>query len=365
MNGFSPSDRIDALRLARSENVGPITYAQLLRRYGTPGRALQALPELARRGGRAAAIRIETAAEAAREIDRAAALGARMLLRGEPDYPALLDQVADAPAVLTVQGELRHLERPTLAIVGARNASAAGVKLARELAEAAGRHGFTVVSGLARGIDGAAHRGALASGTVGVVAGGVDVVYPPEHQELQTEIGRRGLLVAEMPPGTQPQARHFPRRNRVIAGLSRGVLVVEAALKSGSLITARLANEQGREVMAVPGSPLDPRARGGNALLKQGAALVESIEDVLDALGSARPAPLAEPSEDFTSGEPDEADLAAARRQIESLLSPAPVEVDELIRQTGFTPGVVLTVLLEIELAGRLTRQRGGLVALA
>jgi DNA processing protein len=365
MNGFSPSDRIDALRLARSENVGPITYMQLLRRYGTPGRALQALPELARRGGRSGPLAIETAANAARELDRVAAVGARLIARGEPDYPALLDQVADAPAVLTVQGELRHLERPTLAIVGARNASAAGVKLAREMAEAAGRHGFTVVSGLARGIDGAAHRGSLMSGTVGVVAGGVDVVYPPEHQELQAEIGRRGLLVAEMPPGTQPQARHFPRRNRVIAGLSRGVLVVEAALKSGSLITARLANEQGREVMAVPGSPLDPRARGGNSLLKQGAALIESIEDVLEALGNLRSRPLAEPPAEFAGGEAAEASLAGARQQIEQLLSPTPVEVDELIRQTGLTPGVVLTVLLELELAGRLSRQRGNMVALA
>lgn len=364
MNRFSPSDRIDALRLARSENVGPITYAQLMRRYGTPGQALRALPELARRGGRTGPLAIASAADAAREIDRVTQLGARLILRGEPDYPALLDQVADAPAVLSTQGNPGHLLRPTLAIVGARNASAAGMKLARELAEAAGRHGFTVVSGLARGIDGAAHRGALASGTVGVVAGGVDVVYPPEHQELQAEIARKGLLVAEMPPGTQPQARHFPRRNRVIAGLSRGVLVVEAALKSGSLITARLANEQGREVMAVPGSPLDPRARGGNSLLKQGAALIESIEDVLDALGNVRPTPLAEPAQDFTTSGPAEADLAAARRRIESLLSPTPVEIDELIRQTGFTPGVVLTVLLELELAGRLSRQRGGMVAL-
>jgi len=364
MSTITASERLDALRLARSENVGPIAYVQLLRRFGTAARALAALPDLARRGGLRAGIRIATAAEAARELDAVATLGAVLVVRGEGAYPALLDQVEDAPPALTLRGDAGHLARPTLAIVGARNASASGVKFARELAHAAGRHGLTVVSGLARGIDAAAHRGSLDTGTVGVVAGGIDVVYPPEHKELQSEIGARGLLVAEMRPGTQPQAGHFPRRNRIIAGLSRGVLVIEAALKSGSLITARLANEQGREVMAVPGSPLDPRARGGNALLKQGATLVEGIEDVLQAIGGATRPPLSEPARDYAAGEPGEADLAAARRRIESLLGPTAVEIDELIRQAELPPGVVLTVLLELELAGRLSRQRGGSVAL-
>jgi DNA processing protein len=364
MRVFTPEDRLDALRLARSENVGPITYRQLLRRFGTPRRALDALPDLARRGGASRPITIATAADAQREMAAINALGARLLARGEPDYPGPLDQTEDAPPVLIVEGDLAHLARPCLAIVGSRNASAAGAKLARQLAEAAGQRGLTVVSGLARGIDAAAHRGALASGTVGVVAGGIDVIYPPEHTELQREVAHHGLLVSEMPPGTQPQARHFPRRNRIIAGLSRGVLVVEAALKSGSLITARIANEQGREVMAVPGSPLDPRARGANALLKQGAALVESIDDVLEALGDiTRPATFAEPPTEF-AGEPSDAQLAAARSKLESLLSPVPVEIDELIRQSELPAGVVLTVLLELELAGRLTRQRGGRVAL-
>jgi DNA processing protein len=365
MSGFTREDRLDALRLARSENVGPITYRHLIRRFGTPGRALAALPDLARKGGLGRQISIESAAEAQREVTLISAIGAKFVVRGEADYPALLDQTEDAPPVLVYEGDLRLATRPCLAIVGSRNASAAGAKLARELAEAAGRHGLVVVSGLARGIDGAAHRGALASGTIGVVAGGIDVVYPPEHRELQREIAKRGMLIAELPPGTEPLARHFPRRNRVIAGLSRGVLVVEAALKSGSLITARIANEQGREVMAVPGSPLDPRARGANALLKQGAALVETIDDVMEALGGTlRDRPLAEPAEDYAAGDPAEADMKTARGRIQSLLGPTPVEVDELIRQSELPPGVVLTVLLELELAGRLTRQRGGKVAL-
>jgi DNA processing protein len=365
MTALSPAERLDALRLARSETVGPISFRTLLRRFGTAGRALAALPELARRGGRTAPLAIPTVAQATQELELLGQAGARLVVRGEAAYPALLDQVEDAPAVLALKGDGALAERPCLAIVGARNASAVGLRMARELAAAAGQHGLVVVSGLARGIDGAAHRAALGTGTIGVVAGGIDVVYPAEHAELQAEIGARGLLAAEMPPGTEPQARHFPRRNRIIAGLSRGVLVVEAALKSGSLITARMAGEQGREVMAVPGSPLDPRARGANALLKQGAALIEGIDDLLAALGppAAGPAPLAEPPAEFEPPRED-VELERARARIVELLGPAPVEVDELIRQSGLTAGVVLTILLELELAGRLSRQRGGRVAL-
>lgn len=365
LRALSAAERLDWLRLIRSENVGPITFHELLRRFGRATAALEALPDLARRGGRRAAIRIASRAEAEREIAELARLGARLLAICEPDYPPLLAQIDDAPPLISARGHASLAARPVVAMVGARNASAAGVRLAREMAAQLGSAGVVVASGLARGIDTAAHRGALASGTIAVVAGGIDIFYPPENRELQQAIGEQGLLLAELPPGTEPLARHFPRRNRLVSGMARAVIVVEAAVKSGSLITARLAAEQGREVMAVPGSPLDPRARGGNDLIRNGAALVESAEDVLALLAGLPD--LSEPAGRDPAAPvhmPVEADLAEGRNRILSALSPVAVEIDEIARQTGLGPGVLQTVLIELELAGRLERQPGGKVAL-
>ncbi|HEX2113811.1 MAG TPA: DNA-processing protein DprA, partial [Alphaproteobacteria bacterium] len=290
----SDSERRDRLRLIRTDNVGPVTYLQMLRHFGSATAALQALPELARRGGRAKPPRIPSIMEAEAEIALAAKRGARLITWGETSYPATLAAVTDAPPVLYVLGRGELLLQRAVAIVGARNASANGVRFARQLAADLGSAGLVVVSGLARGIDTAAHQGALATGTIGVMAGGVDVVYPPENSRLHADIAARGAVVSEMPPGLEPQARHFPRRNRIVSGLSVGVVVVEASPRSGSLITARLAGEQGRDVFAVPGSPLDPRARGTNDLIRQGATLTEGAADVLAALGGLpRPQPAA------------------------------------------------------------------------
>lgn len=367
---LSEAERLDWLRLSRSENVGPITFGALIERFGTATRALEALPELARRGGRGRVIRIETRAAAERELAAIDRLGARLIGRTEPAYPPALAEVSDAPPLLIVRGDSQILTRPMIAIVGARNASANGMRLASSLAGALGKADLVVVSGLARGIDGAAHKGALDTGTVAVVAGGVDVIYPPEHAALTEEIAAHGALVSEMPPGTEPQARHFPRRNRIISGMARGVIIVEAAPQSGSLITARFALEQGREVFAVPGSPLDPRARGPNDLIRQGATLTESAADVLDVLArshGAVPQPpvakggLREPQ----ATPPDDAELAAARPVILGLLSTSPVPVDEVVRLSRLTPALAVTILLELELAGRLERHPGGKVSLA
>ena len=260
------NERLDRLRLIRSENVGPITFRSLLRRFGSARAAIEALPDLARRGGRSAPLRVCPFPQAEQELSAADRIGARLMTADDADYPEALAAIYDAPPLLYVLGDIALLRRQAVAIVGARNASANGRRLAQDIARDLGTAGFVVVSGLARGIDHAAHRGSLDSGTIAVVAGGIDIAYPPDNEELQREIGRRGAIVAEMPPGTVPQAKHFPRRNRLISGLSLGVLVVEAALQSGSLITARMALEQGREVLAVPGSPLDPRCHGTNNL---------------------------------------------------------------------------------------------------
>ena len=366
---LSDAERLDWLRLSRSENVGPITFFALLQRLGSAGAALEALPDLARRGGRRGPIRIATRSAAEREIEAIARMGGRLIARADPDYPVPLAAIPDAPPLIIVRGDARLLARPTLAMVGARNASANGVRFATTLARELGEAGYVIASGLARGIDAGAHRGALATGTVAVVAGGPDIVYPPEHAALSDEIIARGALVTEMPPGVEPQARHFPRRNRIILGLSRGVVVVEAAPQSGSLITARLALEQGREVFAVPGSPLDPRARGPNNLIRQGAVLVENAADVIDALAQIQPSRLAEPTDGApyrvpSPETPDEAALRAGRAVLLGLLGPTPVSADELIRQSRLTPALTVTILLELELAGRLDRLPGGLVAL-
>lgn len=360
-------DLADRLRLIRTDTVGPVAFDHLLSLYGTAAAALDALPGLARRGG-AKALRIPSKAEVEREIEATRRAGARFLVKGEAAYPRLLAAIEAAPPLITVRGHAQLGARPAAAMVGARNASAAGQRMAREIAAEIGRLGMVVVSGLARGIDGVAHMATLESGTIAVVAGGIDVVYPPEHADLQARIAEAGLVVAEMPVGTQPQARHFPRRNRLISGLALGVVVVEAAIKSGSLITARFALEQGREVMAVPGSPLDPRARGTNDLIRQGARLVESGAEVVDILRPMAEAPLAEPTGgDFAHrppSPPEDGDVARHRTRIIELLSPTPVTVDELLRQAELTPSVLFTILLELELAGRLLRHAGGRVSL-
>ncbi|MCJ2182272.1 DNA-processing protein DprA [Novosphingobium sp. 1949] len=358
------------IRLLRSPHVGPVSYRQLLSRFATATAALEALPDLAGKAGKRYAIapvgQIHAEAAAMRKA------GARYLFHDSPEYPPLLAAAPGAPPILTCRGNVALLHRPCVAMVGARNASAAAVRLARDFAHGLAQAGYTVVSGLARGIDGAAHEGALAAGgaTVGVIASGIDIAYPPQHAELHERIAEKGLLLAEQPPGAEPLARHFPARNRIIAGLSAGTLVVEAAPKSGSLITARLAGEMGREVMAIPGSPLDPRAHGCNGLIRDGAVLVQSVEDVRELLtafdGLSPRSTFREENEAWDlageGGEPASDDNPA---EVAALLTTAPVGVDELIRQSGASAASVQLALLELELAGRLVRHAGGRVSLS
>ncbi|MBX9796097.1 DNA-processing protein DprA [Sphingomonas sp.] len=361
MSGAAPAELAAHLRLIRTNGIGPVTYRQLIARFGSAAAALEAVPQLAARGGgRPPALADPRAVE--REIARVAALGGRYLLLGAADYPALLAELDSAPPALIVQGRAELYAAPMVAMVGARNASAAACRFARDLALALAEAGVTVVSGLARGIDTAAHQGAGAA-TIGVIASGIDIAFPPENAALQARIAEEALLVAEQPPGTQPLARHFPQRNRIIAGLALGTVVVEAAPRSGSLITARLAGEAGREVMAVPGSPADPRAQGCNALIRDGATLVQSAADILEQVRPldarmlrARPSGYgAPPAEDASDAE---------RQRVTGLLGPVPVAVDELVRQSGIAPAIVQTVLLELELAGRLERHAGGRASL-
>lgn len=353
------------IRLLRSPNIGPVSYRQLLARFGTATAALDALPDLASRGR--GAYRPASADSIEREVLALRKAGARYLFHDQPDYPALLGELDSAPPILTCRGHLALAAQPCVAIVGARNASAAAVKLARDFAAVLAEAGFTVVSGLARGIDGAAHEGAFPA-TIGVIASGIDVAYPPQHAELQERIAADGLLIAEQPPGTEPRGRHFPSRNRIIAGLASGTLVVEAAPQSGSLITARLAGEAGREVMAIPGSPLDARALGCNQLIREGAVLVQTPEEVAELLQSFTGAPrsrfrVTEGAADFYYAELAEAEWDAGDTEaIAALLSYAPVAIDELIRQSGMGTAVVHMALLERELAGELERHEGGLV---
>jgi DNA processing protein len=357
------ADGLARLRLIRTRAVGPITYFQLLRRFGSAQAALDALPDLARRGG-GQPPRVPPMREIEQEAAAVAAAGGHYLVFGRTEYPALLAETDSAPPALIVIGDEALLARPTVAMVGARNASAAAVRFARQLAHDLSHQGVVVISGLARGIDTAVHLGSLDGGTVGVVAGGLDIFYPPENQALQREIGARGLIVSEQPPGTEPHARHFPSRNRIIAGLALGTVVVEAAPKSGSLITARLAADYGREVMAVPGSPLDPRAQGCNQLIRDGATLVQSAADVLGSLRPFGRGHVTAPQAPYAAGATMEDASENDRRVVIGLLSPSPVAVDEVIRQSGLVPAAVQIVLLELELASRLERHAGGRVSL-
>ena len=360
------AERLAWLRLARTEGVGAVGFDQLVQRHGTAAAVLEVLPDLARRAGRSGPLKIPTVDEAAREIEAGERAGAKLLLSGEPDFPYLLAALDPPPPVLWALGRAELLKPTTVAIVGARNASAAGLRFARQLAIDLGLAGQTVVSGLARGIDGAAHQGALTTqaGTVAVMAGGFDDIYPPEHAALHAQIVAEGCVVSESRPGQRAQAKDFPRRNRIISGLSLAVVVVEAELKSGSLITARLAGEQGRDVFAVPGSPLDPRAKGTNGLLRTGAAICEGAEDVLRELRV--PFGLGERERPrYDSGGDGAGDDPALREKLAALLSPTPVSRDELIRATGAPASHVLAALLELSLAGRAELLPGGMVATA
>ncbi len=372
-HGIALTDRqrIAWLRLIRSDNVGPATFRDLINHFGSAEAALSMLPELSARGGASRTIRIASVEEAEREIDTASRFGAHFLGIGEPDYPPALRQIDGAPPLLAVKGDLQIATRPSVGVVGSRNASISGAKFAAGIARDLGRAGYSVTSGLARGIDTAAHRASIETGTIAVLAGGLDMPYPPENIPLMEEIvGGGGLAVSEMPFGWEPRARDFPRRNRLIAGISLGVVVVEAAHRSGSLITARMAADFGRLVFAVPGSPLDPRCHGTNNLLKQGAIVTSGSGDVLEALAplsQMRPmggSVIEEPDRDGGGANFDPPD-ESERASIISALGPTPVEVDDIIRHTSLPASAVYLVLLELDLAGRLHRHPGGLVSIA
>ncbi len=358
----SEAGQLDWLRLARSRRVGPATFIRLLREHGSAAAALDALPRLAAEagvGGYTTASRTEIDAE----WQAAQRAGARPLLLGAPDYPPLLATIPDPPPFLWSLGAPALAARPTVALVGARNASALGSRMASWLAAELGAGGFVVASGLARGIDAAAHRAALATGTIAAQAGGVDVVYPPENAALAAEIAASGLRLSEMPMGHDPRPQDFPRRNRIVSGLALGVVVIEGALRSGSLITARNALDQGREVMAVPGNPMDGRAGGCNQLIRDGAVLVRSAADIAEALASALAAPLARPV--LAPAPPREPAAGALASRLIGLLGPSPVPEDLLIRDLSLPAPTVAAALLDLELAGRILRHPGGLVSLA
>ena len=367
------AERLACLRLIRTQNVGPVTFREIINYCGGAERALAALPDLTRRGGRRSPVQIYPRDRAEAELEAAYRIGARPLFTIEPGYPVALVHAGVPPPLLYVKGRTELFERPAVAIVGARNASAAGRAMARQLAAGLGAAGMLIISGLARGIDGAAHQAAMASGTVAVLAGGIDHIYPPEHEALHKQISAEGCLVSEQPPGFKARGNDFPRRNRIISGLALGVVIVEAALRSGSLVTARRAADQGREVFAVPGHPLDPRAEGTNMLLKQGATLITSAQDVLDALspqigsrparteaGSAPPEPPSIEDEGESSSLPPE----AAQLVVLQALGAAPVSIDEVARATGLPIRALSGVLIELALAGRIERHGAQLVSL-
>ncbi len=363
---ITEAERRDRLRLSRTENVGPVAAAALMARYGSASRALEALPGMALRGGRVAPLKVCSIAEADKELAAGAKLGARLITAGEPDFPPPLAALDPPPPLIWTLGHASILLKPSVAIVGARIASAGGQRFARQLAMELGQAGYVVTSGLARGIDGAAHEGALPTGTVAVLGGGIDDLYPPEHAGLYRRLAEAGCLVSENMVGRKAKAQDFPRRNRVISGLSLGVVVVEAEMRSGSLITARLAGEQGREVFAVPGSPLDPRAKGTNDLLRQGATLCEGAQDVIAALQQAPR--LGEPQGDLFASPPGDAvrlerEAERLRERAYGLVSPTPTPVDEVVRALAEPAPGVFAALVELAIAGRVDLLPGGLVA--
>lgn len=352
------------LRLLRSKRVGPATYRRMIREHGSAAAALDALPEVARAAG-VSDYSICPEAVVIAELKAGRANNARLLLSGQPDFPADLDALKDAPAMLWAMGDLWLLNRPLVAMVGARNASSLGTRMAKSLAAELGEAGFVVVSGLARGVDTAAHLSALKTGTIAVQAGGVDTIYPLENKKLSEDIARQGLRLSEMGMGLQPQARHFPARNRIISGLSRAVVIVEAAAKSGSLITARTALDQSREVLAVPGHPFDARSYGCNMLLRDGATLVRNAADVIEAIGQFTPPVV--PDEPVIPAPKPKQDLRAVAQlhsQILDRLGPSPIAEDQLIRDLGIGPREAAPAIVSLELDGKISRQLGGLLAL-
>lgn len=361
---LSFTERRDWLRLIRTQNVGPVSFRDLINRYGDASTALDALPSLIRKKP----IHPPRPDQVEAEMDYAEQMGVRLICAVEPDYPKYLRALDPPPPVISVLGRLDVLHKPCVAIIGSRNASAIGQRFAGSLAAELGQAGYTIVSGLARGIDAAAHQGSLTTGTAAVLGGGVDHIYPRENTELHAHIVQNGAIVSESPMGYRATARDFPRRNRIISGLCRGVIVIEAAERSGTLITARYALEQNREVMAAPGSPLDPRTKGCNRLIRQGAHLIESAEDVIAVLETIRPLGLEEPTDLFTSAPFDaeraEADIARAKSQVQDLLSPTPTPRDDIIRASGLPLPVVTAALLEMELAGEVHVEPDGRVSL-
>lgn len=365
--GLTQQERVDWLRLARTPSIGPVTFAQMLQKYGSPAEALAAFPELSKRTGRKRPLVAPDERSIAEEIEQTKNYDARIIAACEPEYPALLRALDPPPPVITILGDVRLLQKKSLAIVGARNASAAGRKMARDLSGALGEAGYTIVSGLARGIDGEAHGASLATGTAAVLGGGVNHIYPPQHDGLYNEIARRGVIVSESPFGHKATARDFPRRNRIITGLAIGVIVVEAAEKSGSLISARTAGEQGREVMAVPGSPLDPRTEGSNRLIRQGAVLIRSADDVLESLSMISPMRFEDPPADNYQSPAEACDLPPEDEidRVREALSPSPVSIDEIARATGLSAPKCAAILMELELSGDAYTLSGGLAARA
>jgi DNA processing protein len=362
---------VDVLRLIRTQNVGPITFFQLMRRFGSAADAIDALPTMSLRGGRVKALNVMSKNDAQKEIEAVENFGARMILYGAADYPKWLMDIPDPPPIITVSGHAHLWKRDCIAMVGARNASAVGCQFAQRLARELGEHGLTVVSGLARGIDAFVHKGAIASGTVGVIAGGIDNIYPPENAILYQQMRETGAVISEQPFGLLPFSGAFPGRNRIIAGMTLGTVVVEASPKSGSLITARFANEFGRDIFAVPGSPLDARSKGCNQLIREGAVMVENVQDILQGIARLRgmamqeTQPPAFTSEDATTQQaPNESELDSARAAIIEKLGIVAVSVDELIAQCNVSAAAALTILLELELAGKLRRVSGNKVAL-
>jgi DNA processing protein len=360
----SDQERVALVQLARTDGVGAITFHRLIQRFGSASSAIAALPDMAKAAGRRTGLTIYLKSRAEDEMARVAQLGARYVSATDHEYPKLLAEVDGAPPLLCIKGHADWALAPCVAIVGARNASATGRKFTRMLADRLTQAGMTVVSGLARGIDTAAHEASRDMQTMAVIAGGIDHIYPPENAELQNAIAERGLLITEMPPGTAPKAEHFPRRNRIISGLSRAVIVVEAALRSGSLITARFAAEQGRDVFAVPGSPLDPRCEGCNKLIKDGAAILTSLDDVFDALNAQSPMRRGLFAEEPQTLRRDVTPEGADRDKVVGLLSPNPVHIDDIVRESGLSPEVVSAVLLELEIVGRAGRDGSGMVSL-
>ncbi|MEX6634357.1 DNA-processing protein DprA [Hyphococcus lacteus] len=367
MNSFTSNERCDWIQLIRTPNIGPITFHRLIAKYGTASDALAALPELSRKAGRKTPFKASERSAAEAELKNADRRGAQIIAACEDEYPLALKAIPDHPPILYVRGHLSLFEKPGIAIVGARNASGVGRKMARMLATELGEAGYVVVSGLARGIDGAAHAASLTTGTIAVVAGGVDVIYPPEHDTLTENIANQGAVISESPMSAKPTARDFPKRNRLISGLSRGVIIVEAAARSGTLLTANFALDHGREVFAVPGSPLDPRCQGANRLIRDGATLIENANDVIEALAAQSGGGMQSPGRDLFDwagndgmDEPDPVALISLRRTLLELLSFTPLHRDEIRREVDASPGLVADALLELVLSGEALEHDGG-----